>query len=323
MKYQKKMPRILTIFLLVWVSVLTACQRQTTDIPSKPLVISTIKPIQALVYRVAGGQNSPLTLQQLLPDGASPHHYALKPSDMANLESAKVIFRIDPALEMFLEKPLANVSAKTTVVALAQSPGIQHLTLRSLDEHDADHAAAEHDDHAEHGSSEDLHVWLNPQNAIAMSQTIAKTLGDVDPAHRTDYERNAQALITDIQQTDQKIRAQLANVQQRPYLAFHDAWQHFDKAYHLNFAGAVTLDVARLPGAQHVQTIRHIITDKQAACIFREPQFSPALIDTLTEGSNIRVGELDPLAMSIPLNDATYVTLLQKAADSFANCLHQ
>ncbi len=101
--------RILTIFLLLCVPVLQSCQQAP---PTKPLIVSTIKPIHALVYAIAGGNGSPLEIRQLLPDGASPHHYALKPSDMRTLESAKVVFRIGSGLETFLDKPLASLSSQ-------------------------------------------------------------------------------------------------------------------------------------------------------------------------------------------------------------------
>ncbi|WMP18696.1 zinc ABC transporter substrate-binding protein [Thiothrix lacustris] len=297
--------RILTIFLLLCLGVLTACQQ---DAATKPLVVSTIKPVQALVYAIAGGKDSPLEVTQLLPDGASPHHYALKPSDMRMLENAKVVFRIGSGLETFLDKPLANLSAQQRVITLAEATGIQHLHAR------AEH---KHDDH-----SEDLHLWLNPDNAIVMSRAIAAALGEADPAHKADYLANAEQLIQNISATDAQIRQQLAPLSGKPYLSFHDAWQHFDTHYGLNFAGAVTLDVSRLPGARHVQDIRHIIEEKQAVCLFREPQFSPAMVKTLVEGSNIQLGELDPLGMSLPLDKNTYITLLKTAADSFQQCLH-
>ena len=104
-------------------------------------------------------------------------------------------------------------------------------------------------------------------------------------------------------------------------MSFHDAWQHFDTHYGLNFAGAVTLDVSRLPGAKHVQDIRKIVEEKQAVCLFQEPQFSPTLVKTLVEGSDIRIGELDPLGMGLPLDDNTYITLLRQAAERFQQCL--
>lgn len=303
------MLRILTILLLLCLPVLQSCQSEP---PAKPVVVSTIKPIHALVYAIAGGENSPLEIRQLLPDGASPHHYAIKPSDMRALETARVVFRIGSGLETFLDKPLATAIPTREVITLADIPGIQALGSRQ--QHSNEHAG--HDAH-----SADLHLWLNPVNAIAMSREIARTLSAADSAHQADYLANAQQLIAQIEATDARIRQQLAPLLQQPYLSFHDAWQHFDTHYGLNFAGAVTLDVSRLPGARHVQDIRKIIEEKQAVCLFQEPQFSPAMVKTLVEGSTIRIGELDPLGMQLTLDKDTYPTLLQTAADSFQQCL--
>lgn len=313
------MKRILASFLILCVPVLQSCQAEKTN--TRPLVISTIKPVQALVYRIAGGKNSSLELHQLLPDGASPHHFALRPSDMQSLEQAKIIFRIDPALETFLDKPLASLPASTSVVALANSTGVKLLPNRTA-HHDADEPEAElHNEAVGVNASKDLHIWLNPQNALAMTQTIAEALSKADPAHQADYQRNARELQAQITATDQQIRTQLQGLQTKPYLAFHDAWQYFDTHYGLNFAGAVTLDVSRQAGARHIQEIRHLIEQEKAVCLFQEPQFPPALVKTLAEGSKIKVGELDPLGMKLPLDDNTYTQLLQTAADSFAHCL--
>jgi zinc transport system substrate-binding protein len=308
------MNRILTIFLLLCTPVLHAC-KPAAD--SKPLIVSTIKPVQALVYAIAGEQRAHWDIRQLLPDGASPHYYALKPSEMRTLETARLVFRIDSGLETFLNKPLAGLPASTQVIALASVPGIQHLPLRA--EHRPTQAAAANrlDAH----TTDDLHIWLNPQNAIAMSRAIAQTLGQADPAHQADYIANADKLAQRINQADQNIRQQLEPVHNKPYLAFHDAWQHFDRHYGLNFAGAVTLDISRQPGARHVQEVRQIIEKKQAVCLFQEPQFPPALVKTLVEGTDIRISELDPLGMKLPLDENTYITLLENASRQFLNCL--
>lgn len=307
------MNRILTIFLLLCTPLLHSC-RTATD--SKPLIVSTIKPVQALVYAIAGEQRVHWDIRQLLPDGASPHHYALKPSEMRTLESARLVFRIDSGLETFLDKPLAGLSANTQVIALASVPGIQHRTLR------AEHRHTEITSKAQDGhTTDDLHIWLNPQNAIAMSHAIAQALGQADPAHQTAYQTNAAKLIQRITETDQRIRQQLEPVHNKPYLAFHDAWQHFDQHYGLHFAGAVTLDISRQPGARHVQAIRKIIEQQQAVCLFQEPQFPPALVKTLVEGTSIRIGELDPLGMTLPLDDNTYISLLENASRQFLDCL--
>ena len=108
------MLRILTVFLLLCVPVLQSCQQETA---SKPLVVSTIKPVQALVYAVAGGDQGTIALHQLLPDGASPHHYALKPSDRRLLEQASAVFYVGVGLANFLSKSLSNLAPDTQRVA--------------------------------------------------------------------------------------------------------------------------------------------------------------------------------------------------------------
>ena len=302
------MQRILAILLGVCLVVCQACNSTEQSATDKPIIISTIKPIQALVYAVAGGEHPAFTLKQLLPDGASPHHYALKPSDRQALDSAKVIFQIDPSFETFLAQALQSLAKGTTVISLSQAQGMQKLKLR------AGHA---HEDQVD----EDLHIWLNPENAIAMTRQIAQQLSELDPEHKTNYLANAAQLIQRIQASDQAIAQQLAPLKQRPYLSFHDAWQHFDTHYQLSYAGSVSLDVSRLPGAKHVQDVRHIIESQQAVCLFQEPQFSPALVKTLADGTGIKIGQLDPLGVNLALTPTTYVDLLQNAATQFVECL--
>lgn len=286
---------------------------QGTEQPDQPLVASTIKPVHALVYAVAGGQDAPLALRQLLPDGASPHHYALKPSDRQALGRARVVFRIGSSLEGFLDKPLASLPVNVLVVDLIAADGIRHLPNRTPHGHAEDVGSS----HAQH----DPHVWLSPPNAIAMAHAIARALGQVDPPNREAYARNAAALAARIQAADARIREQLQPVQHRPYLSFHDAWQHFDAHYGLAFAGAVSLDGERQPGARHVQSLRQLLLQQQAVCLFQEPQFHSGLANALLEGTTVRLGELDSLGMHLPLDGDTYIRLLEQAAAAFVACL--
>ncbi len=315
------MRRIVAILCFTCLTVFSACQSKTTE---KPIIISTIKPIQALVYAVAGGADSSFELHQLLPDGVSPHHYALKPSDSRLLSQAKVVFQIDKGLETFMDKLAQTLPAQTKLISLAHAKNVQLLPLRTKHEHEDETAEehAQHDAQMETTSTDmDWHIWLDPANAIAMTEAIADTLSQLDSANASRYHANAAHLNQQIQATDQRLIQQLQAAQHKPYLTFHDAWQYFDKHYALQFAGAVTLDASRQPGTRHVVEIRQLITQKQAVCLFQEPQFPPALVKTLVENSSITVGELDPLGANLPLDNYTYSHLLEQAADSFDNCL--
>ena len=71
-----------------------------------PNVLVSIKPLHSIVAAVMEGAGAP---ELLLTGAASPHSYALKPSDARKIARADVIFWTGPVLETFLETPLVNL----------------------------------------------------------------------------------------------------------------------------------------------------------------------------------------------------------------------
>lgn len=273
-----------------------------------PAVLATIKPIHSLAAGVMQGAGTP---DLLIGGAASVHSYAFKPSDARKIASAAVIFEVSPDLETYLNAPLHNLS-HAKVVALASAPGVQRLPAREggLWQKDADHTAPF-----------DPHLWLDPQNAIAMTRAIAATLSAADPAHARLYNQNAARQITTLTQLDGELRAKVAPVRARHYLVFHDAYQYFEHRYGLSAAGSVTVSPDRPVGPQRLVSLRQTIAAGNAICLFREPQFPPKLIDTLNQGHSIRVGVLDPLGADIPPGPGLYLALMRQLAQSLSKCL--
>lgn len=61
-----------------------------------PKVVTSIRPVQALVYAVMGEVGVPGVI---LEPGASPHAFTLKPSQAQRLQDADIVFWIGPSLE--------------------------------------------------------------------------------------------------------------------------------------------------------------------------------------------------------------------------------
>lgn len=89
----------------------------------------------------------------------------------------------------------------------------------------------------------------------------------------------------------------------------------------MNAVGSVSIGDARKPGAAHVQRLRDKMRNEGVVCIFTEPQFEPRLASTLTEGTSIRVGVLDPIGASLSSGPQLYPTLLLDLARSLRDCL--
>ncbi len=150
---------------------------------------------------------------------------------------------------------------------------------------------------------------------------MVAVLGQVDPDHKTDYERNGAALIERLNQLDQQLTARLAPIQNQPYVVFHDAYQYLERRYRLNAVGSVVLDPEQRPGAKRVAEIQARIQQRGVRCVFSEPQFQPALVDTIIAGSAASSGILDPLGADIPPGPDAYFQLLERLANALQACL--
>ena len=187
-----------------------------------------------------------------------------------------------------------------------------------------DHDSHEHEGHAheghEHGAH-DMHVWLDPHNAEAIVRAAVAALQQADAANGARYAENGAAVIARLEAMEADLSAKLAPVKELPYLVFHDAYQYFEAHYGMRAVGSVTVSPERAPGAKRIAELRPKIEDAGAVCVFSEPQFEPALVDTVVEGTAARTGVLDPLGAALSAGPDAYFSLMENLADSLVACL--
>jgi len=299
-------------------------------------VVASIKPVHSLVAAVMEGVGAP---ELLVKGAASPHTYSMRPSEAGMLEEAKVVFWVGEGIETFLEQPLETLAGGAKVVTLSGIPGMTLLDMREGgtfeahshgEEHDHEEAAgdrhdheehAEEHDHDDHGHGKDMHVWLDPENARLMVRQIAATLSEVDSENAATYEKNADVLDTRLEALVSETEKTLANARGKPFIVFHDAYHYFENRFDVEAAGSITISPEQMPGAQRLEEIRNKIKEVGAACVFAEPQFEPKFIDIVTEGTNARIGVLDPEGASLEEGPDLYFTLVSNLARSLADCL--
>ncbi|MQA64624.1 MAG: zinc ABC transporter substrate-binding protein [Alphaproteobacteria bacterium] len=293
-----------------------------------PAVVASILPVHSLVAGVMDGVGTP---HLLLPGGASPHAYALRPSDARQLSDARIVFWVGEALETFLERPLAALARKARVVELLEAKGLVRLPLRSggvWDSHAEDSAGRkgnEPDDHHHkddhYHKGVDAHVWLDPANARTIVVAAAAALAEVDPANAARYASNANAMDARLRSLDTRLKNMLQPVANKTYIVFHDAYQYLEWRYGLGAAGAVTVSPGRSPGARRLIEIRTQIRAAKAACVFIEPQFEPRIAETVVDGTGARIAVLDPLGAALAPGKEAYFALMEGLASALVRCL--
>ncbi|WP_114786726.1 zinc ABC transporter substrate-binding protein ZnuA [Vibrio tetraodonis] len=268
-------------------------------------VLTSIKPIQMISFEITRGVSNP---EVLLDAGTSPHDYALKPSDVKRLKQADLVVWYGHDLEPFLAKVLEG---RQNILTISE---INDLDLRAFapEEH-------HHDGH-DHGSH-DPHVWLGLKQSAQIAKALSERLALIDPENKTVYQSNYQSFVNKLEEYANKWRAQLDPVKEVGYYVFHDAYGYFEQDYSLNHIGEFTVSPERKPGAKTLIDIKTKLSKGDAKCVFSEPQFSPAVIDSVLRGSVAKKGELDPLGTDIKVGPDSYFVFIQSMADSFVTCL--
>jgi zinc transport system substrate-binding protein len=277
-------------------------------------VLTSIKPLQLIAAAVQDGVAIP---EVLLPPGASPHNYALRPSDVRKVQSVDLLYWIGPDMEGFLPRVLGGRSLPS--VAVQDLPGLK-LRHFGADNHSHAEEANEHD-HDHRPGSLDAHLWLSPVNARVIADKMAADLSAADPANAQRYQSNAKAFDARLDALDQRLKTRLANVEGKPYFVFHEAFDYFEDAYGLKHAGVFAVAAEVQPGAQHVAAMRKRLQETGKTCVFSEPPLRPRLAETLVAGLPVKLAELDALGGYTPATAQGYEQVLEKLGNDLAGCL--
>ena len=306
-------------------------------------VISTIQPINSLVSAIIGNTGKSITI---IPSEQSPHDFKLKPSDVKVLQNGNIIFYVSNHLESSITKVLKNLPKNIKLINLMEESGVNHLAIRDNDawerhdhhghdDHDVhdkhgkkhddhddhDKHGKKHDDHDDHEKEDDVHVWLSPDNAIKIVQKVNKVLSLYFPENSKIYNDNTTKFIDKIRNLKMELVKELSPIKNKPYIVFHDAYQYFEKTFELNAVGSVALegDIASSP--KQISIIKDKIVKSKASCVFQEPQFDSKLVKIVVEGTDAKIGTIDPLGVNVSENKDFYLQLLTNMTKSLKECL--
>lgn len=277
------------------------------SVASASTILTSFKPIQMIVTELTQGVSEP---DVVMNSNASPHDYALKPSDVKKIQNADMLIWFGPDLEAFLTKV---AKSNDNLVTISEIP---NMNLREFGEDPHDH---HHDGH-DHGSH-DPHFWLGIDQVEVASSYISNKLVEVDSQNADVYKKNLEVFLSQLADKKRSIEAQLAPVKDKGYYVFHDAYSYYEDEFGLNKLGHFTVSPERKPGAKTLISIKKTLAKQDVQCVFSEPQFTPAVIESVVRGSSTQKGQLDPVGSDIEVGKGSYFEFLQQLTDSYTSCL--
>jgi len=284
-------------------------------------VLVTIKPFHSLVSAVMEGVTEPLLL---LKGNNSPHNYSFKPSSAKILKESDVVFWGGKEMEYFLSKTINNLVKREKLVSLLKIDGLNLLEWRSITNW------SKHRKFSSNKKTKDAknvllyfdpHIWLDPHNAKIIINAIVQTLSQRDPHNEKIYIENGKKYELLIENLDKNLSLKMTEIKSYPFLVLHDAFQYFEWRYKLNNLGAFELNNSFGMSMKRMQKIRKKIKEEKIICIFSEPYISQKLLKTAVEGTNTRLGVLDPIGANLNNGPDLYFNLLTNLGASLKKCL--
>lgn len=279
-----------------------------------PRVVADIAPVHSLVAQVMEGAGEPV----LLLDGAtSPHGVSLRPSQATALQQAEAVFWMGEALSPGLADAIGALAERAEVTDLMRLDGLVTYAPRQTALFEMAGADAVEED--EDGGT-DPHMWLDPANVRSWLPQIAEILAAADPDNAALYRRNADAAVGRLAALEAEIAGILSASERPDTIVFHDAYQHFERAFGLQLVGAISISDAAPPSAARIAALRDRVAELGGVCVLAEPQFDPRVAAAVTEGTRARTATVDPLGATLEPGPGLYPRLMRDMARVFGSC---
>lgn len=272
----------------------------------KLTILSSIRPLSLLASDLVVGL--PVEVKTLLPANADPHNWSMRVSDRQLLGTADLVIWLGQDFENFLIKPL-KLLPPTRQLELGA------LSVLQWPDKDSDEHNHSHNHHEHHHAGRDMHLWLNPTNALEIQTALAKRLTELRPEWQETLQKSLQQQTALLKNIQADIQRKLSPHRQNGFIAYHDTYAHFVAAFGLHQLDAVNQFAEQRLSAKALQRLQ--AHAQSASCLMVEKQDEQALRTAKILALPVVVA--DALALSSEMT--TYADFLRKISAAFENCI--
>jgi manganese/zinc/iron transport system substrate-binding protein len=274
-------------------------------------IATTVGMVTDIVARVAGEHAD---VHGIIGSGVDPHLYKPTRNDIAQLQSADMVFYCG----LMLEGKMADTLGK---VATAQRPVI--AVTERLDEVyllKPEPTSAHHDPH----------VWMDVSAWRQAVGVVADALAERDPEHAAEYHARAAALEAELEALHAYAREVIASIPaaQRVLITAHDAFNYFGRAYDIDVVGVQGISTESEAGLDDINRLVDLIVARGVQAVFVETSVADRNVKALIAGAGSRGqavhigGELFSDAMGKPgTYEGTYVGMIDHNVTTIARAL--
>ena len=276
------MKKILMALSLVLTLLLVACGQSKKE-DGKLHLVTTFYPVYEFTKQIAGDTAN---VDLLIGAGTEVHDYEPSAKAIATIQDADAFIYENENMETWAPDVIKNLK---TTKAVKATEGM--VLLPGSEEEEEDH------DHGEEGHHHayDPHVWLSPQRAKLMVESLRDQLGKLYPDRKATFDKNAENYLKKLDALDASYQATLGASQQKSFVTQHTAFAYLALDYGLKQVSITGLSADSEPSAARLAELTQYIKQNDIKVIYFEENASKALADTLSKEAGTELDVLNPL----------------------------
>jgi manganese/zinc/iron transport system substrate-binding protein len=258
---------------------LSACRTETNSSSNGRLNIVTTTGMIADIAKNVGGDN--VQVIALMGAGVDPHLYKASEGDVRRLQEADLVFYSG----LHLEAQMGEVLEKMNDFGIR--------TVAVTDKIDRSILLA----NPQYPDQYDPHVWFDVTMWMKAAEQVRETLVETDPANGSEYEANAAAYLSQLEELHQYVlgQAETLPAEKRIIITAHDAFNYFGRAYGFEVRGLQGISTEAQAGTADVQALANFIVEKQVPAIFVESSVPQRNVEAVqaavqAQGFDVQIG---------------------------------
>lgn len=275
-------------FFIFFVSGCTNPLSKKNQSPSDTLsVTASFYPLAFLAEQIGGDF---VTVTPIVSMGVEPHEYEPTPSDFSNIVSSKVFIYHGAGMDAWASRISDELTDKKVITVNASS----RINLLQ-------------------GS--DPHFWLDTTLMQKISEQILTALSEADPAHRSEYEHNANQLVSELQQLHDAYTKELTTCRVRSVATSHNAFAYLANRYGFEQVPITGISPEVEPSIQDIKNLITLLKYKNIKYVTFETLASARIAEVIATEVGAQSLVLNPIeGLTQEDLDAgdTYISLMNK-----------